>query len=288
MKIFSQIGDNCECDHINEIHNHLNQWFNDDWGLYVRQHNHMPEEMKTQHGITFILSAEGHSYLPIEIQNPNMAGVFMNYLTKHNPVDLNTCGKEQYRDFWTIVYEENNFVRTPKLFELQLGTTKWFKGTEKIPITQRKYDVSFIGQLDPYRRSDFFTCLRQLKIDNSFIHFYEGWNRGLGPEKYSEVMSDTKIALVPWGSGSLDTFRFYEAMSAGCVVLCIRQNNYEFMKGSPHIQIPNWNPFIVEKYIQKLLKTDLQILSDKSRSFWENNLSPKATAQFIKNKILGE
>jgi hypothetical protein len=288
MKFYDQTSEVCESRHISEIYSYLKNWFDDDWGLYIRQHNQMPEEMKTLHGITIVISAEGHSYLPIEIQNPAMRGVFMHYLTKNNPVDLNTCGKEQYRDFWTVVYEENNFVRTPKLFELPLGTTKWFEGNEKIPIDQRKYNVSFIGQLDPYRRSDFFTCLRQFKMDNSFIHFYEGWNRGLGPEKYSEIMSDTKIALVPWGSGSLDTFRFYEAMSCGCVVLCIRQNNYEFMKGSPHIQIPNWNPFIVEKYIQKLLKTDLQPLSDKSRSFWENNLSPKAAAQFIKSKILGE
>lgn len=288
MKIYNQASGICELNHINEIHSYLNEVFNDDWGLYVRQHSQTPEEMKTLYGITIILSAEGHCYLPIEIQNKNMAAVFMNYLTKSNAIDLNNCSAEQAQSFWKTVYEENNFVQSSKLFEIQLGTTKWFSGTHTIPIQERKYDVSFIGQLDPYRRADFYRCLNSFKIDNSFIYFYEGWNRGVGPEKYSEVMSETKIALVPWGSGSLDTFRFYEAMSCGCVVLCIRQNNYEFMHGSPHIQIPNWNPLIVEKYIKKLLQTNLQDLSEKSRSFWENNLSPRAAADFIVKKVLGE
>lgn len=288
MKIFSQIGDNCECNHINEMHSYLNNYFNDDWGLYVRQHSQMPDEIQTQYGITIILSAEGHSYLPIEVQNKNIAAVFMNYLTKNNAVDLNNCSIEQAQSFWKTVYEENNFVQVPKLFEIQLGTTKWFSGTHTVPMQERKYDVSFIGQLDPYRRADFYQCLNSFKIDNSFIYFYEGWNRGIGAEKYSEVMSQTKIALVPWGSGSLDTFRFYEAMSCGCVVLCIRQNNYEFMRGSPHVQIPNWNPVVVEKYIKKILQANLQDMSDRSRAFWESNLSPKAAADFIVKKVLGE
>jgi len=270
MKIYNQSSGICESAHIYEIYSYLKEEFNDDWGLYIRRHNQPVFNLETEYGICLILSAEGHSYFPPELKNMT---VFMNYLTKKNPT-------------FPYFFDSNSFVQTPGLFELQLGTTSWFTGTFAKPINDRKYDFSFIGQYDPYTRYDFYHCASALK--GGLIHFYEGWNKGLGPEAYSEVMSETKIALVPCGSASLDTFRFYEAMSCGCVVLSIRQNNYEFMQGSPHVQIPSWNIQSVEKYIQRLVNSPtLQQLSNRSRQFWETNLSPAAAAKFIINKVRG-
>lgn len=288
MKIFNQTPDTCERSHIEEIYSYLNKEFNDDWGLYVRRNNQPVFNLVTKYGICIILSAEGHSYLPPETKE---MPVFMNYLIKKNtaPIEI-TIPKNGIANINSsspfYFFNPDNFVRSSNLFELQLGTTNWFTGTHTKPINQRKYDFSFIGQFDPYTRYDFYQCASGLK--GGFIHFYEGWNKGLGPEIYSEIMSETKIALVPCGSASLDTFRFYEAMSCGCIVLSVKQNNYEFMKNSPHLQIPSWNTPIVEKYIQKLINSvTLQQLSNKSREFWETNLSPTAAAKFIINKIRG-
>jgi len=268
MKIFNQTPDTCESTHINQIYSYLNKEFNDDWGLYVRRHNQPVFNLETEYGICIILSAEGHSYIPPEIK---FIDTFMNYLPKENST------------FPYFLYPDS-FIKIPRLFELQLGTTKWFTSNHSTPINNRKYDFSFIGQYDPYTRSDFYQCMINLK-GNGFVHFYEGWNKGLGPEKYSEIMSQTKIALVPCGSASLDTFRFYEAMSCGCIVLSINQNNYEFMKNSPHIHVENWNPYIIQQYIENLSKDQLETLSVKSREFWETNLSPKGAAKFILSKV---
>lgn len=295
MKIFNQTPHTCEQNHIEEIYSYLNKEFDDDWGLYVRRNSQPVFNLVTKYGICIILSAEGHSYLPPEIKE---MPIFMNYLTKKNATAVEVAvpkndgasisSPKLYAKAWVMgFFDPDNFVRSPNLNELQLGTTKWFTGTHTKPINERKYDVSFIGQLDPYVRYDFYQCVSRLK--RGFVHFYEGWNQGLGPEVYSEVMSETKIALVPCGSASLDTFRFYEAMSCGCVVLSVKQNNYEFMSGSPHIQIPSWNIQSVEKYIQRLVNSPtLQQLSNRSRQFWETNLSPAAAAKFIINKIRGK
>lgn len=275
MKIFNQTSDTCESEHILEIYKNLDKVFNNEWGLYVRRHEQPVFNIVTKYAIVIILSAEGHSYIPPETSYPEVAAVFMNYLPKVSK-QLN------------VIFSPSHFIQHPRLFELQLGSTSWFTGTAEKPIKERKYDVSFIGQYDPYTRQDFFQFANSHKDKpNYFIHFYEGWNKGLGPEVYSDIMSDTKIALVPWGSASLDTFRFYEAMQSGCVVVCIYQNNYEFMENSPHVCVPNWSH--ASKYIDKLLNyPGLDELSVKHRKFWEESLSPEASARFIVKKILGE
>lgn len=268
MKIYNQTSDTCESSHIDQIYSYLTKELNNEWGLYIRRHEQPVFNLETKYGICVILSAEGHSYIPPETK---FMDTFMNYLPKQN------------HTFPYFLYPDS-FVRVPRLFELQLGVTAWFTGDHYTPINNRKYDFSFIGQYDPYTRPDFYRCATNIN-GNGFIHFYEGWNKGLGPEKYSEIMSQTKIALVPCGSASLDTFRFYEAMSCGCAVLSVSQNNYEFMQNSPHICIQNWNSVMIEQYIKNLSKEELEVISIKSRNFWETNLSPKAASKFILNKV---
>lgn len=273
MKLYDQTSEVCESSHINEIFIYLNSILDNKWGLYVRQHNQSEQTIETDRAIVIIISAEGHAYIPPEINSEKVDAVFMHYLKKKN-------SKFPY------FFHPGNFDRVAKLFELQLGTTKWFSGDNKIEIKNRKYDLSFIGQYDPYTRTDFYHALNNLsKKYNSKIHFYEGWNKGFGGKVYSEIMSDTKIALVPFGSASLDTFRFYEAMKCGCIVLTIGQNEYEFMKESPHIEIDAWKN--LDMYLDDLLNDNekMHILSEKSYSFWHNNLSPWASAKYILSKI---
>lgn len=272
MKIYDQTSEVCESVHINEIYNHLNNVLDDEWGLYIRQHNQPEQNFNTKNNIVIILSAEGHFYLPPEINNIKTNAVFMHYLKKKN-------SKFPY------FFNPNNFERHSKLFELQLGTTKWFSGNSDINILDREYNVSFIGQYDPYTRVDFYQSLINFKIDNSMIYFYEGWNKGIGAEGYSQIMSNTKVALVPCGSASLDTFRFYEAMKCGCIILTLSQNKYEFMIDSPHLEIKSWAN--IDEYLDNIFndREKMKSLSNAAISFWKNNLSPAAAARFILSKI---
>ena len=58
-------------------------------------------------------------------------------------------------------------------------------------------------------------------------------------DRYTEIMADTKIALAPRGS-SVETYRFFEAMRQGCVVICDRLPPHWFYVGCPAIQVDDW------------------------------------------------
>ena len=219
--------------------------------------------------ICIITSSEQHNYLPSEVENENCLGVFMHYPPKES----------QYNP-------DAPLLSFPKLHALPLGCTDFFCDGEVKPLNERQYDCCFIGQLDPYRRVDFFNCMKALSSIsdyNSIVGFYQGWNNGLSGQDYSDVMRDSKLALVPWGSASLNTFRFYEAAKSGCIIVSAPQNKYDFMKNSPHIENGGWNiDKLVEIINENLMNQDL---ADKTYDFWKTNLSPEASATYILERL---
>jgi len=255
-----------------EICDNLSEKIGDDTLMLVRGWDQPPPFPHEQKYVSIVTSAEGHQYIPPEREDPNCLGVFMHYYPK-------TSLEHQY--------DPTDFVKLEKVYPLPLGTTKFFKGDNHVPFLDREINVSFIGQLDPYRRVDFFTEVNKVAnaVDGSVFHFYEGWNKGVG-DKYSEIMSNTKIALVPCGSASLDTFRFYEACKSGCIVLSCMQNEYDFMAGCPTIQTPSWDG--LSQALIYLLNADaeaLAIAAGNVRKFWEKRLSPRGAAKFIYKKL---
>lgn len=274
MELLSLVGDNVEAPGIQAIYNNLKDHFDDNVVLVARMWQQEYTIDKNKKFIVIITSAEGHRYIPPneEIFNENCLGIFTHYY----PKSVMNVGDQ---------FNPNGFLKVKKTHQLPLGTAK-FTGNSDIPILERKYDVTFIGQLDPYVRYDLYSAVQKYKPGpNDNFMFYEGWNKGLGHEAYSEIMSNTKIALVPCGSASLDTFRFYEACQAGCIILTIKQNNYDFMSGSPHIEIPAWYSF--REYADYLLNDPDKMvkISAKTKEFWTNNLSPEASAKLILRKL---
>lgn len=266
--------DYVERDNCLEIYNYLERHLPDaDILVLVRAWMQDPI-YPNQKYVSIVTSAEGHLYTPPEKDDPNCLGVFMHYYPKPSVADQ---------------FDPDKFLELENVYPLQLGETKFFKGNHLKPILKREIDVSFIGQLDPYRRMDFYEEIVRCAnhIDNTVFHFYEGWNNGIG-ERYSEVMSNSKIALVPCGSASLDTFRFYEAAKCGCIILSCPQNRYDFMEHGPQIQAQNW--IGLKDGIDLLFKNTrfFEKISTITREFWETNLSPAAAANTIYNKIKGK
>lgn len=275
MQFLNLVEKNGESPYLIKMHEYLDKFYDDDTVLIAKVWNQECSIDDNKKFIVIVTSAEGHRFIPDETYrlHPNCLGVFTHYY----PKKVNIVEDQ---------FDPNNFLKIKNLYQFQLGPC-FFSETNYIPILERKYDVSFIGQLDPYVRMDFFSALNQHadSMDNTKFIFYEGWNNGLGKEKYKTIMEDTKIALVPYGSASLDTFRFYEACQAGCVILTLKQNNYEFMKDSPHIEIPSWKVF--KQYVDILLQNPkkLTTLSKQTIDFWNNSLSPEAAAKFILKKL---
>jgi hypothetical protein len=99
-------------------------------------------------------------------------------------------------------------------------------------------------------------------------------------DRYTEIMADTKIALAPRGS-SVETYRFFEAMRQGCVVICDRLPPHWFYDGCPAIQIDDWGNLDAEV---KALSADSDRLADlhlRSLAWWDEKLSERAVAQVI-------
>jgi hypothetical protein len=99
-------------------------------------------------------------------------------------------------------------------------------------------------------------------------------------DRYTEIMADTRIALAPRGS-SVETYRFFEAMRQGCVVICDRLPPHWFYLGCPAVQIDDWGNLEAEV---KALSADPERLKDlhrRSLAWWDEKLSERAIAHAI-------
>lgn len=180
------------------------------------------------------------------------------------------------------------------------------------PIQDRNYNVFFSGDLnrnrvDLYRSfltmGNFIpkrglpsTLFRNLLINSkndfsshypeSLIVFNKGFKKGFTPQKYGEVLADSKIILSPMGFGNAECFRDFEAMRAGCVIISDQLPNYEFYHGSPIIQVDNWKDGL--SWVDKLLGDEEMLLDYhlKTVEWWDTKCSEKAVASYMRDKIL--
>jgi hypothetical protein len=74
-------------------------------------------------------------------------------------------------------------------------------------------------------------------------------------------------------------------MRFGCVIITEELPNREYYKNIPVIQIKNWQEGL--KIAQELINDNdkLEIMSSQTKKFYEEFLSPKATAKIIAKKL---
>lgn len=262
--------DYCEIESCWGIYNRLTQYLDDSYTLVARCWQNEKEPPKGKY-VTIITSCEQHNYLPPERNDPNCLGVFMHYYPTDQP--------------YNPILEYKHVI-----FPLPLGPKSGFRPNRLFSMADRKYSVGFIGQFDPYRRVEFkkFAIACAARYKDSFIHFYDGWNKGIGTYEYSKLMGDIKIALVPCGSASLNTFRYYEAMSSGCIVM--REELYSH----PSVK-RNLGDEIVTDWTNhdQLFRTIDSYLKSKSIDqgrianirHYNNFYSPEACAEYIMDHI---
>ena len=177
------------------------------------------------------------------------------------------------------------------------------------PFASRRYLVGFLGSIEngeyprfsPKRlvatpkviaRSRMAHSLQRLAalapesvFYGATASFTESTMTGAG-DRYTEIMADTKIALAPRGS-SVETYRFFEAMRQGCVVICDRLPRHWFYEGCPAIRIDDWGDLDA---VVKALSADPERLTDlhrRSLAWWDEKLSERAVAQVIARCLEG-
>lgn len=99
------------------------------------------------------------------------------------------------------------------------GTTEIL---DKIGNVPRMGDVFFAGQDTHERRHELLDVMKEMACDtrlygNVTWAATTGFRQGLSQDRYLAAMRDTRIAPCPSGPHSLDSFRLYEALAAGCL-----------------------------------------------------------------------
>jgi hypothetical protein len=128
----------------------------------------------------------------------------------------------------------------------------------------------------------FFKSKFDNKFPHSYIRFTNGFLRGLPPDKYGNMIANSKIVLCPTGVSSKECFRHYEAMRAGCVIISERLPETYFYKDSPIIQIDNWKEGLAKAHDLINDDRELEKISRKTYEWWEERCSEFATAKYMK------
>lgn len=174
-----------------------------------------------------------------------------------------------------------------------------------IPIHNRRYNVFFMGQLGRNRMNlfksfshtnwiptDILLLLKSLlpkdfsyKFPQSIIQFTTGFGSGLSKNEYNNVLYNSKIVICPYGAVTPETFRHYEAMRAGCVIITLKMPDVFPFQNSPIIQLNNWNELVPT--IKSLLEdpSKLENLHAATLHWWRTKCSEDAVARYVIEKL---
>ena len=189
-----------------------------------------------------------------------------------------------------------------KYYHFPLGYSKNLIIKDHIPTSKRRNNVFFSGNLHkgrsqflksiswfgflPFFLSHRIQHLFQVQYDNlwpsSFIRFTNGFGKGLNNEEYSNQLFNTKIVLCPEGISNMESYRLYESIKAGCIVITPRLPVKPFFENIPVYQIENWTQ--LKTIVKKILNSTPQELDNKQSEvlkWYDQHLSAKAVAKYL-------
>lgn len=247
--------------------------------------------------------------LPESINYPSSRKKVLLYFSDESGVDPVTLSDSYFAIFKSYMPKDSE---SSNVFPLALG---YVRGVPEFPIlniNERKYNVFFQGNLNK-NRIEFYRNFSSLKwllpsgnilkhflyrklliryrsdysffFPNSRIVFNKSFKNGINEQEYGEVLRNSKIILCPRGFQSSESFRHFEAMRAGCVILSERLPRNHLYEGSPIIEVENWGEGL--KMVDDLLmnKRKLEKIQKEMVEWWNTKCSEKATAHFISSAL---
>jgi hypothetical protein len=174
----------------------------------------------------------------------------------------------------------------PKVYPVPLGCAYGYQSDATIPIAQRRFAYSFSGNGHANRKA-FRRAVERLPRplkDNGYVLWTRRFGSGLSRAEYSAIMAQTKIALCPEGETSSESFRYFEALASGCVIITTPKPDVWFYRGAPHLTVTSWSRLAT--MIAYLLSEErlLQDLSRRAVEWWER-CSPMAIARYMRHEI---
>jgi glycosyltransferase involved in cell wall biosynthesis len=275
-------------------------------GFELEVFNILKKKLKGFKDYLFVVYGNNGNDLPLSrhIQHDKKVLIWRSNENKLNRVDEL---KKNYKHIFTNYY----FDKTNST-SLQLGYHTETKNKTIIPIKERLFGISFTGCLNRNRIQIASTLtnipikwlslgmvfnkkltlkiingLIKWKYPNDYYQFNDGFNNGLNEEDYNFILKNTKIALCPKGWVNQETFRLYESMKWGCVVISEDLPNRSYYKGIPIVKVKDWSEGI--RIANELINdtNELERLSKQNIQYYKDNLSPQATADLIIKKLTG-
>jgi hypothetical protein len=209
--------------------------------------------------------------------------------------------------FRRLKYFRKNSKKTSHIYDIPLGYARQLDLPIK-DIEKREYDVSFAGSIQHgnYSRWSFkywfdnpkslsrkrmISSVKKLKVKYPEFEIELAITSSFGSSKdmldknsYSENMMNTKICLVPRGT-SFETFRFFEAMRYGCIVVGEALPYRWFYDGSPAIQVNDWSELGI--ILPRLLENKALIREkyQESLNWWETKCSEDIVGDYMAEKL---
>lgn len=123
----------------------------------------------------------------------------------------------------------------------------------------------------------------ELKFELSLTSDFRA-SENAGARFYSDKMMDTKICLVPRGT-SFETFRFFEGLRYGCIVVTEALPSRWFYDGSPAVQVKDWSE--LEGLVKNLLenKNLIQEKHQESLDWWKTKCAESVVGAYMAEKL---
>ena len=106
--------------------------------------------------------------------------------------------------------------------------------------------------------------------------------------EYSDFLNNTKVSLCLPGNFSPETFRFYESMKIGCIVVSATMPANGLYRSHPGVQLNQIDDVDqVAETLQSILETSEEhdAMQVRSLEAWESHYSPQAVAAAIKQAV---
>lgn len=177
-------------------------------------------------------------------------------------------------------YIHPSYMTHPKVQVFGLGYKRNFQNYLNSDNSEdRRYTWCFAGTPHGERQNILDTFK---KIENYKIHTCSGFGAtdGLSTEDYVNMLQNSTFALCPQGQDSMDSFRIYEALEAGCIPVTTKSSKQFLIRPS------YWHgvfygtdelPFICEETFEEcfdkvkdLKIEEIQYLKSQSLNLWKN------------------
>ena len=165
-----------------------------------------------------------------------------------------------------------------------LGVRGGFPKLPIQPIKDRSIDIGFIGQGYPHRLKFLSRLQNHPNLKRFRIHF--NCQGGVPINEYAKVLNNTKISICLPGYLGPETFRYYESIKLGCIIVSPRMPANALYQPDPGFQVDNLEDIdrlavVLESILQQDAEHD--ILQQRSLAAWEQRYSPEAVVNAIVN-----